>query len=401
MFQPAAGAAPPPGSQGSGGEELPDQSVSNIPTEAEVDSAGTAGHIECAWALPDVDDLASNGVQYGDDDDPALEPTPAFPCDLPEAGGKPEQDEGVKRMIQVLPNTHDQTGNPPVDSEKAVQLWAAVDHPAGVQNIDDVYWKVFHADDSPKVQVHGAAVPVAGCGTQTDMFSAANTTGQVSNAAITDSQDGLVALCQEQVKRFYSAVFTISKHQPCGEYRIETHVVSNGVEAPVKNYYIDVLCFFDLNVDFAAIDWGQIVPGSTKVVAGNTVFQSGDARPSVQNRGNTGMGVGIEYAPLVQQNTALPKVVTAFDACFGRSAATIQCQDPIVADTTTDLDRFDFDSDRERTLCANEVGKLDLSVHPQAGLPNGSYIGSVSIYGFHQPHEDCPDFQDNTVQPIA
>ena len=401
--QPAVAAAPPPGSQGPGGEQLPDQQDffgGFMPAFAEVDSTAMAAHIECAWALPDVGDDIATGIQYGDDDDPALEPTPAFPCDVPEDhcpcdpdGGKPEQADGARNLIQVLPNTHD------LPSEKAVQLWAAVDHPAGVAEIDDVYWKVFHADGSPKVQVHGSAVPVSACASHTAMFAAANETGQVSSAAINDPQRGMIALCQEQVKRFYSAAFTISKHQPCGEYRVETHTVSNGVEGPVKTTYIDVLCFFDLNVDFTSIDFAQVVPGSTKVVAGNTLFQLDDGRPSVQNRGNTGMGVGIEYAPLVQQGQPLPKVITGFDACFGRSAATLQCQDPIVADPTSSSDRFDFDASRERTLCANEIGKLDLSVHPQAGLPNGSYAGTVSIYGFHQPHLDCPAFLPNVQQP--
>ena len=60
--------------------------------------------------------------------------------------------DGQHHLIQVLPNAED------LPSQRRIELWAAVDHPAGISAISDVYWKVFHGDNSFKVQVHGVRI---------------------------------------------------------------------------------------------------------------------------------------------------------------------------------------------------------------------------------------------------
>jgi hypothetical protein len=279
-----------------------------------------------------------------------------------------------------------------------VQLWAAVDHPQGLAAIDDVYWVVYHPDGSAKVQVHGTKVPntseaCAALGSSTatgSMFESAYHTGQVAAASIDDINGGLVAKCQESEKAIYYAKFNISKHQPCGEYKVELHAVSGGNEDVLTNY-IDVLCFYFLEIDFNSVDWGLIKPGITKIVSGDLLMTTPNA-PTIMNTGNSGMGVGIHFSEMLQQGVdpVVAKRITSFDACFGRSPATIQCIDPIPASTVQW-----FDDSRDRVLCSNEVGKLDLSIHPPITLPNGIYAGTVDIYARSVPI--CPT--DMAVQP--
>jgi len=207
------------------------------------------------------------------------------------------------------------------------------------------------------------------------MFHAAHHTHQVAAAAIDDVNKGMVAKCQQTEKAIYYAKFALSKHQQCGPYKIELHAVAAGGAESVLVNYLDVLCVYYMKVDFKNVDWGTITPGKKDIVSGDLLFNPpSDSAPTVKNVGNSGMGVGVHFTDMVQQNVPSPKTITTFDACFGRSPATIQCIDPINSSQYAK-----FDDNRDRVLCSNEVGKLDLSVHPPETLPQGTYKGTVDI----------------------
>jgi hypothetical protein len=212
----------------------------------------------------------------------------------------------------------------------------------------------------------------------------------VSALSIDDDANGLVALCSEGSKAIYYAEFELSKHQPCGEYMVELHAVSSGAEDVLINY-IDVLCVFYLELDFDSVNWGTIYPGVSKVVPGDTIFPS--SMPTVKNTGNSGMGVAIEYEPMVQVNpdgTPVPggKIIDEFDACFGTSYTSLFCVDPITsADEIVPL-YPDGTTDTTNILCSNDTGKIDFSIHPPATLPSGAYEGDVTIWGQDVPI--CP-----------
>ena len=359
-------------------------------------------------------------------------------------------------MIQVMPLPHvSPLAKVP---ERDIQLWAAVDHPNGIGNIDDVYWKIFHPDGSFKVQVHGTKIgdsdatkPSPGVldggasqsgydhnndeafGTQNmsaaqrrisecgqlgnasvdgSMFQAAQHTGQVSASAITDVDKGLVAKCQENEKAIYYAKFDIVKDQPCGKYLIEAHAVANGNEATVLTNYIDILCFWYLNTDFNGLSWGAITPGHMQVISGDLIWDDGGVAtpsangPTVHNGGNHPMGIRIHFSTMWQDVLNGPKKIDKFDACFGKLPSTIECVgqsdaldafgipiDAIMASTTVgfgpnqgtaNADRWHGDFDQ--VLCANDVGKLDLSIHPYSNLPSGTYTGDFDFW-VHDVHD--------------
>jgi hypothetical protein len=388
-----------------------------VPSKAEVVGGGTPPIIECKWELPDMQsgvigtEFPDNSIQYGlandihmHDDDMAMRPSVDPACTGPENGQLPSQPSGVQHMIQVLPNADDQP------EELSVQLWMSVDHPNGLSNIDDVFWKIYHPDGEFKTQVHGTRIGAnpstrihecAALGKSTDngsMFEAAYHTGQVSAASIDDVNLGIIAKCQQNEKAVYYSKFQISKEQPCGEYIVEGYAVSNGTSSVTVNY-IDVVCFWQLEVDFDSVDWGAITPGNMKVVSGDLVFGT-DGNPTVKNTGNHGMGIDVMFQELVQTDVPGPKKIHGFDACFGTHPNDLQCfgeneDDAVIADPTATV-RFGPDESgdprpRERSssndpglvepqvLCSNQVGKLDLSIHPPESVPIGTYVGEVEV----------------------
>ncbi len=394
-------------------------STQQVPTAAHVTGSGDPGNIECSWALPDLNPkggLETNNTGtpnptppltfwYGQDDDPAT--TPGSPCDLGPNGSKPQMANNVHHMIQVLPNAQDQP------AQRRIELWAAVDHPAGINAITDVYWKVYHGDGTLKVQVHGVRIdasktnpdcngPVtAKPGDSTTMFQAAIATGQLTNGAVHDPTNGMIALCQEGVKAFYHNTFLVSKDQPNGEYKIETHEVSTGGLETVQTYYIDIIPFYDMALDFSSVNFGQIIPGLPKTVNGDTTFNPPNSpSPTVLNEGNSAMGIGLLFGNLMQttDQNGNPvqggKVITTFDGSFGLSAATIQHIAVINAGTLAN-----FDDAGNRQLCPNDDGKLDLSVDPPPTLPAGTYAGTVSVIAHSPTIKLCPTDHGHLYTP--
>jgi hypothetical protein len=394
-------------------------SVQQLPTSANVSGAGTPSTIECSWALPDLNpnggaEANNTGTPnptppttffYGNDDDPLTRPSPV-PCDLGGGGSKPTQADGQHHLIQVLPNSED------LPSQRRIELWAAADNPAGIGGISDVYWKVFHGDGSFKVQLHGARIDASSSNPDcngpvtanpndpghTTMFQAAINNGELTDAAVNDPTNGMVALCQEGVKALFHNTFVVSKDQPNGEYKIETHVVAIGGLETVQTFYIDIIPFYNMVLDFNSINYGQIIPGVPKTINGDTLF--GTAPPTVKNTGNSAMGLGVLFSDLVQTtdqngNPVLGgKHITQFDASFGLSAATIQ-HIPLINSGVTAT----FDDAGARQLCPNDEGKLDFSVEPPGTLPAGSYQGTVAMIAHAPSPSLCPTDHGHVYVP--
>jgi hypothetical protein len=394
-------------SQGTAGtaraDPAPTPTPNTVTTGATVDGTGIAPNIECKWELPDV--LSSDTdptIQYGLDDDPDTVPdadptTPGIqiPCDLQRDGtgnpiGPPAMPEDVHAKIQVKPNLEDEP------EARRIQVWMAVDHPAGLGNIGGVYWDVFEGDGAGgwthKVQLEGTDVhkvptgPTGQCtnyGTGTDdppntMFGAAVANGILSADAVDDLNFGLVAKCQQNEKAFYYSEFELSKDQPCGEYKIIATAASGGLTDTLTNY-IDIICVIGLQIDFSSVNWGSIVPGQDDQVSGNLLWEpTSSTAPTVKNVGNDGMRLKVHFSAMTG-STDPSKTIDSFDACFGRSPSTLQCFNTIAASTWKT-----FDADPARVLCANEVGKLDLSLHPPAFLPNDTYSGTLDLLGQHE-----------------
>jgi hypothetical protein len=385
-----------------------------VETEGFVEGGAAEAYIVCKWELPNH---KPGGMVFGGDYGRYYDGA-GYPCYW---DGHPGYSEG-HTVLAVEAPPHDLYD--PEIPYLPIELWSAVTHPAGLDAISDVYWKIFHPDGSFKWQDHGEAIDPnyadEELGAYWDgenyqiakdessmWFAASYGTHQLEERAIEDGTSGLVALTLQRRVDLYRGWFPLHKDQPCGHYAVENHVVANGVDTYITNY-IYVHCFVDLQLDFDHINWGLLTPGNSKVLNGN--LRWGDYGPdgafgsynmTVGNGGSGEMQVGVAFAPLVQVDTPGPKLITEFDAAFGITPSDLQWIDPIYSGDEPQVlgDIAWFNHDYYRTLCANETGKLDLSVHPPSSIPNGGYYGGLVVYGMGTYANNGDVVETTTTEP--
>jgi hypothetical protein len=392
--------------------------------------SGTGGPrpvIECSWALPDYDGNWDTGMQYGQDDDPTNGPIGGPPCKFND-GLRPSQGPQGPVHIKVLPNIDDKP------TLQWIELWSAVDTP---DNITDVSWRIFHPDGSLKVQVHGYRYDTtqARCVGPTGMFTAAGPlptgTGQIDALAIAngpgtdptnDDDDSIRELCQQRLKGLWYGAFGLSKHQPYGIYRVEA-IATGNTGTTTLNYNIQVLPVIYLATDFATVSFNGLVIGNNQI-GGDTNW--GSLPPTVQSQGNEGITVEMQYDPLcLSPNDLSPanchqsKRIDTFDGGFGTDQSKVTHVFPVRinpdwprtgADTDLPVPTTGWTSflqgnpdDRYRTLCPNDLGKVDFSVHVPLGKATGTYVGKVRLRAVanHICDTDNGSVYDPTHRPDA
>jgi hypothetical protein len=444
----AQGASAGPASHGYADPTNP--SSINIPETATVSGGSSNTRIECGWALPDSNPIGGaetsnsntaavnytgpnapatppsttggNAFQYGtNDDDPATVPT-STPCQLGFTGtpnpGSATQATGAMHMIQVLPNADD------LPAQRRIELWSAVDDTQGVPNISSVFWDVYHPDGTLKFEVFG--VPSTSCfgpyGTSTTsdpMFQEAINTGQLASTAVNDANNGMIALCNEGVKQLWHNAFTVSKDQPNGVYKIVETAVDKDGNSTQLTYYLDIIPFFDLAVDFNSVNYGAISASQASVVPGDVVWNPpADTRPTVTNRGNSGEQIGLVWGPLVGATHG--KCINNFDASLGTYGPGSQSPalNPALLQhivgtatcpTTAQLagapsPEVDFAGTGSQLLCPNDLAKLDLSIDPQLDNqppPSDTYSGSLTVVAKSsiQVSNGCPTDNGSVYVP--
>ncbi|NNF69061.1 MAG: hypothetical protein HKN01_04760, partial [Acidimicrobiia bacterium] len=324
--------------------------------------------IRCSWVLPDMDYDGRTGVQYTDqsgnhDDDPTSAPD-TVPC----AGARPVS-ASTSSLVEIVANPADSP------SIRTIELWTAVNLPTGVDPGVEVYWDVFYPDGNFKARVFGEpvdAVECAGLGgdlisgelADVSMLEAALGSGQLDvAAALSLSQD-----CQVGLGAMYTGPVSLSFNEPCGDYRVEAHSLSTEGDA-IQVSGFTVQCFQHVGVDVNSLDWGGLTGGQSKAITGDFSLGSSTA-PTLVSVGSGGVNVGLRFSEMTNGSD----VIDRFGAVFGNAANGMQRIDPIDADQTVW-----FDSAGSRTLCAGDVGRLDLLIHPDANISQGTYDGSIEV----------------------
>jgi hypothetical protein len=362
----------------------------NATTGANVGGNATAPIIECAWALNDYNhDWTSstatpNLMQYGQDDTPTV--SAGSPCIDDGAGqAKMVSNPYMTKVIDVKPNAHD------VPTEQWVELWGAI---TSNNSNPNVYFDIYHPDTTLKVQVdatkYADSSTPARCAGPSGMFSAAQATGQLTYTATTNMQGE----CQFQQKSFWYGAFPISKHQPNGKYKIIMHAAAaNGGES-LQEFYINVVGFMNLEKDFTNVDFGPVAANShyTQLGTGNFIFEGadlpGNQKTSVRNTGNSGVNLGVKFASMCLTTAASctdDKRIDHFDAKFGvgflsnlESKGNVDLATSLVSDLASVAKpaplgpQHNFKTDLARTLCPNDVGKLEFSIWTE-NIQSGNY----------------------------
>jgi hypothetical protein len=376
----------------------------NATTGATVGSGTTAPIIECAWALNDYNHnwntttAAPRRMQYGNDDSPSV--GAGSPCvDDGFGQAKMTSNPYTTKVIDVKPNAHDEP------SEQFVELWGGIT--SNNQN-PSVYFDVYHPDGTLKKQIDAAKYASAAlddeenpvCDGPPGMFAAANATGQITYGA----QSNMIGECRFQQKSFWYAAFGISKHQPNGLYRVVLTAAAAGGLKSTQTIYINVQGFMNLEKDFTNVSFGSVGINShyTQNGTGNFNFEGadlpGNQMTSVRNTGNTGVALGVRFASMCLTTAAScsdAKRIDHFDAKFGvgilpnlqslgdtsLATALLSYNDPAIPGGPNFLTdtlpaalgpQHNFDLDIKRTLCPNDVGKLEFSIWTE-NIEGGNY----------------------------
>jgi hypothetical protein len=387
------------------------QTGSNAQTGATVGGSVTAPTIECAWALNDANHDWANRMQYGNDDTPTV--GAGSPCvDNLAGAAKMTSNPYTTKVIDVKPNAHD------LPTQQYVELWGGVTS----NNANPiVYFDVFHPDGTLKVQIDASkyadSSKPANCEGPAGMFAAAQITGQLTSAATAN----MIAECQFQQKSLWYGAFGISKHQPNGMYKVDVHAAAAGGAESVQTFFVNVQGFMNLEKDFTNVNFGSVGPNShyTQVGTGNFNFEgadlAGNQLTSVRNTGNTGVALGVKFASMCLASAAScteDKRIDHFDAKFGvgvlpnlQTLGNTNLATALLSDLASSAKpaplgpQNDFDLNIKRTLCPNDVGKLEFSIwteNIQAGTYNSGSGAGIQLVA--RPNPICPT-DDGKVYP--
>jgi hypothetical protein len=237
--------------------------------------------------------------------------------------------------------------------------------------------------------------------TDGSMWEAAIHTGQITSTAEVDNTTfGFIELCREKKKAFYHAYISLTKDEPCGEYKVNGVAVAVGGNNTTMTNYFDVLCGINLQTDNTTWDWGTVIPGIQDDIAGDLNFAPGDGRPTIVNGNNGPMAVRVKFGAMDNGGPA-PKIIDKFDAAFGRSSGALNSigyLSPFLAagvdyelgiagpagHTAAEMGAAPEgrNLDGRWILCANELAKLDVSLHPDTTLVTGTYTGTATLTGY-------------------
>jgi hypothetical protein len=382
----------------------------NATTGANVGGTATAPVIECAWALNDVDHTWASApkMQYGQDDTPST--GAGLPCVASGDEAAMTSNPYLTKVIDVKPNAHDEP------TEQWVELWGAITSNNANPN---VYFDVYHPNENGpnnglKVQVDAekyadSSMPTR-CTGPSGMFSAAQATGQMTYAAQTNMQGE----CMYQQKSFWYGAFPISKHQPNGRYKVVMHAAAaNGGES-LQTFYINVVGFMNLEKDFTNVDFGPVSANShyNQLIGGNFNFEGadlpGNQLTSVRNTGNSGVNIGVKFASMCLVSAASctdDKRIDHFDAKFGVGVlANLEAKGYASLATSLESNLASslkpaplgpphyFSTDLARTLCPNDVGKIEFSIwteNIQSGIYNSGGSAGIQLVAVSNT-TNCP-----------
>jgi hypothetical protein len=375
-------------------------------------------NIECAWALPDMDREWSNGMTYSTnpaDDKPSV--LADKPCQARD--GVVQMANSSVPQIQVAPNVNDTspTGKTGNNGLRWVELWVAADHPAGPSHINNVIFDVYHPDGTTKVNIVGSRN--ISCTEPAAMWPQAGANNIFGYGAANDESSGMKNECLEGYKGFYYGAFGLSKHQPYGIYTVRVTVSPDFGPAAVKEFKIEVLPVAALDIDFNKVDYTPLASNQPSFVPGDFIWDANPAKVTakyrvpggtVESRGNAGIGVAVAFDRMCYQlgidtncSDQQVKRIDQFDAGFAADPHLARINPPPIttgpfvvpyqvdyqasesgATPAAQVNLWNSDNPNH-FLCPNDLGKLDLSAHPESLISGGVYTGAMYVYAKARP----------------
>jgi len=260
---------------------------------------------------------------------------------------------------------------------KSLNYYAVVMDEEDNGNVQMTYADVYHPDGTFKYQIHFTKLPKAD---GIAAFNAATPIGllklgdcSVDDAAVLDAAAVLNELNKETAA-VWMGTAEIHYCQMDGNYRVDVRTVDNNQNpsAYLTNtfYYVPVTA---AEYDFTAVSYGSVSMGAPAVWrAGDTLFSTGDGKPTVRNVGNTRLNIKIN-----QTDMGFGKEVTGvwnvnFDARLGHTSSE-PLYDPFTDHVLQD------------TLDRSHTDELDFSIHVIKGFDSHSGTMTLSVFNPDTP----------------
>jgi hypothetical protein len=168
--------------------------------------------------------------------------------------------------------------------------------------------------------------------------------------------------CASRKVAFFSAETVLGRNVPPGTQTARTRV-TQGTLSLEATLHLYVLPITGLEIDLAAVDWGVVGRGSAKTVEGDYDFTHDGKRPTLRNLGNVDANVSLSFARMI--NAKGEGAIECFSAALnGEPSGTLEAGQVVCF---------------AGALAPDELGRLDLSVHPGAIAP-GIYQATLQLW---------------------
>ncbi len=260
--------------------------------------------------------------------------------------------EGFQSGRELTPNIR--RAEPCTAAETEICVWAVVTDPNGIGDIQDVFFRVYHPDETFKVQVHMTRLMLEA------EWTAAKALARNSGQMTAEESVILDEMLEKNVAVMYMGCWTYHTHQMAGIYWTMVSGVDMAGNVGTLGAWLNILPIVALNIDFAAVNYGPIVPGAVKWVAGSRTW--GDGRPTVWNLGNVPAGLRLHSSAMV--GIAYQKLIEDFNVqllnqhVIYRASEWVTLWGPLLP-------------------CVCE--QIDFSIRPQFGIPSDTYQGQMRL----------------------
>jgi hypothetical protein len=291
----------------------------------------------------------------GDNSDPAAGPTFVGAFVLNDDGDPLHNMPGT----QIMPELG--VGLDLVDKE--FWKYVVVTTPFGADNIAAVYEKLL---DVNRV----AMTPEMTMTEMTDWVEVQQVLAEALNQNVItqaeyDNYHYILDPAKRQAKIF-KVPNTLDNHDEPGTYTVWFKVVDKQSRLSILEHPIEYMTILGIELDFAAINYGNIIPGVEKVVSGNEVLSDGDGYPTIKNQGNVPIQVRVSSTDLTEP-------------LYGQTISAVNLSVELLGTHVYDLSGNGQVVPGQAFLQPCTPTQIDFDIKAPVGTAQGIYSGTISI----------------------
>jgi hypothetical protein len=288
------------------------------------------------------------------------------------------------------PELDDTQVNPVPGGMRTVKFYVVVSDTNGIQDVDAVYIKVYHPDQSFKFQLDafrptwtvipwtgmidmdGDCTPDTPLSTALDQLDAEKRITYGFDPVRGATMDlGTLKYDLSHNKQFLvELVGYFHYHQPCGMYKVEALVTDGHGGLGTLVNYLKYESIVALRIDFSLINFDGVNPNEWNILYGDEDLGT-PTKPTIQNIGNDPAMILLHASVMVGETHM--KEITTFDAYMRGGYIEFQaCVPTLIADESCPI-----------LLPPCTPTQIDFSVHPSEFVLPDMYRGTMTITILH------------------